>query len=186
MNSVKISIITCCFNSEKTLITTLESIKKQSHQDYELIIIDGGSTDETLNIINTYHHIISIIISEKDQGVYDAMNKGLRLATGDVLGFLNSDDFYSHKHVLKEIAESFESEKIDVSYGNMFYLERDNTSKVVRKWISGEFSSNYLKNGWIPGHPTFFVKKAIYDEIGGFNINFKLAADYELMMRILI
>lgn len=185
MNSVKISIITCCFNSFKTIDKTLESIKKQTYKNYELIIIDGESTDETLNIINNYKDIISILISEADKGVYDAMNKGIKLATGDVLGFLNSDDFYFHDNVLKDIAASFQEEKIDVSYGNMYYVERDNISKKVRKWISGEFTSNYLKNGWIPGHPTFYVKKNIYDKVGGFNLTFKLAADYELMLKIL-
>jgi len=180
-----ISIITVCFNSENTIKKTLESIQAQTYKNFELIVVDGESTDKTLEIIREYNDIIDIIISEKDNGVYDAMNKGIQAAKGDVIGFLNSDDFFYDQNILENIANEFINSDIDCSYGDMYYVNRFDTAIIKRKWVSGKFYKNYLKDGWIPGHPTFYLKKEIYTRVGTFNLNFKLAADYELMLRVL-
>ena len=180
-----ISIITCCYNSQETIGDTFNSIRTQTFKDFELIVIDGNSSDNTLDIIKQNADLVTKLISEKDNGVYDAMNKGIELAKGKVIGFLNSDDFFFNQNVLNEIAQAFLKADIDCSYANMIYVDRYDTSKIKREWKSGRFYKNYLKDGWIPGHPTFYVRKEIYARLGKFNLKMKLAADYELMLRIL-
>tara|TARA_B100000902_G_scaffold392929_1_gene446221 strand:+ start:70568 stop:71320 length:753 start_codon:yes stop_codon:yes gene_type:complete len=182
---VKISIITVSFNSEGTIRQTIDSVFSQDYNDIEYIIIDGSSTDETCSIINTYEKKISYFISEKDDGIYDAMNKGIRAATGDVIGILNSDDFYADKHVISDVVKKFKSEKTDSLYADLIYVDTENTDKVKRYWKSNNFSRNKIKKGWTLPHPTFFVKKSVYDMYGLYSIRLKSSADYEMILRLL-
>lgn len=182
---MKISIITACYNSENTIRDTLRSIREQTHNDIEHIIVDGGSSDKTLDIVNEYFCENTKIISEKDNGIYDAMNKGIGLATGDVIGFINSDDFYASPKVLHTVNKILSNIDYDGCYGDLCYVEKYNPNKIVRYWKSRQYYDGSFRLGWSPPHPTFFVKKNIYDLLGGFDLNFKLAADFELMARFM-
>lgn len=182
---MKISLITVCYNSEKTIADCIHSVTEQSYPDVEYIIVDGKSSDNTLNIIHLFKDKISKVISEKDSGIYDAMNKGLALATGDVIGILNSDDIYAHADVLKNVAGVFQSQQTDSVYGNLVYVSANDLNKVVRKWKSTPYKEGLFLKGWMPPHPAFFVKRSIYEKYGNFNTMFKSAADYELMLRFL-
>jgi len=183
---MKISIITVCYNSGLTINDTLFSIITQNYKNYELIIIDGGSTDSTLDIIKNYEENYSILISERDRGVYDAMNKGLKHATGDVVGFLNSDDFYINSNVLNEIAEAFNGEfPIDCVYGDLVYVDERDTSKIRRYWKSKPYYDNFFNDGLVPPHPTFYIRTDIFKSMGGFSLDYKFAADYDFMFRAL-
>lgn len=176
---MKISIITVSYNSANTIAKTIKSIENQTYQDIEYIIIDGASTDHTLTIVNKYSHVVTKVFSEKDKGLYYAMNKGIKLSTGDVIGILNSDDFYKNKFVIQKIANEFEIKDVDMVYGNIDYINKD--EKIVRFWKSNKFKS--FKKGWHPPHPSLFVKKTIYEKYGFFDTDFKIAADFELMLR---
>lgn len=182
---MKISIITITFNSASTLEQTLRSVTEQTYKDIEYIIIDGKSTDATLSIVEKYKSKISKIISETDKGLYDALNKGIALATGEVIGFLHSDDFYMDEHVIQKYADTFSKTKSDSVYSDLYYVDKNTTDKIIRKWKSGIYKAGSFINGWMPPHPTFFVKKAIYQKFGTFNLDFKSAADYELMLRFI-
>ncbi len=187
---MKISIVTVSYNSEKTIRDTLESVYNQSYQDIEYIIVDGNSKDETLNIIKEYETIFQkskkhfLWISEKDKGIYDAINKGIKMASGDIVGILNSDDYFYDTEVIFDIANKFDKEKTDCLYGNIIYIDSD-TRKTVRKWISREFESGLFEKSWTPGHPSFYCKKSIYDCLGLYRTDFKIAADVELMYRFI-
>lgn len=183
-NKMKISIITVCYNSEKTIESAIKSVLGQTH-DIEYIIVDGGSTDGTVGIINKYRDRISKIISEPDKGIYDAMNKGIRAATGDVVGTLNSDDFYVDGFVVEKVVKKFEEKNVDCLWGDLVYVDRMNADKVVRVWKSSEYGTGKFKSGWYPPHPTFFVKRSVYEKYGLFNPDFKIAADIEIMLRFL-
>ncbi len=183
---MKITLVTVCYNSEKTINNTIKSIILQNFTDFEYIIIDGNSNDNTLNIIkNALSGFKHKLISEPDNGIYDAMNKGINMASGDIIGFLNSDDIYINNNVLTEISNAFKNENIDALYADLYYVNRDNTDKIIRKWSTGKYIYGSFRKGWHPAHPTFFVKKEIYQKYGGFNLKFKLAADFELMLRFL-
>jgi len=182
---LKISIITITFNSESTIEQTIQSVVNQSYPDIEYIIIDGKSTDNTLQIIEKYRSKIHIVVSEKDKGLYDALNKGIKLATGDVIGFLHSDDFYINFEVIQKYADTFIKNKVDAVYSDLYYVDKNATDKIIRKWKSGSYHSKAFLNGWMPPHPTFFVKKELYTKYGSFNLDFKSAADYELMLRFI-
>ena len=181
----KISIITVTYNSALTLSDTLKSVQSQDYQNIEHIIVDGKSQDDTIKIIKSFPHVAKWI-SEKDGGLYDAMNKGLQLATGDIIGILNSDDLYAHKGVLSKVAEKFMNSSIDALYGDLHYVNALDTNNVIRVWRSGKFKRSNFVFGWMPPHPTFFVKKEVYDKAGLFNVSLKRSADYELMLRILV
>lgn len=181
----KISIITATYNSQSTVEFTLRSIAEQTHPVVEHIIIDGFSSDKTLEIVKSYPHVHTII-SERDSGIYEAMNKGIAIASGDIIGILNSDDIYVDRNVLEEVANIFNNEAIDACYADLQYVESHETSKVVRRWKSGNFSNKSFYWGWMPPHPTFFVRKKVYERVGMFNTDLKSAADYELMLRILV
>lgn len=182
---MKISIITAVYNAKETIGDCLRSIINQSHNDIEMIVIDGGSTDGTLDVIKQYESEKLTCISEPDNGIYDAMNKGLKRATGDVIGFLNADDFYAHNNVLKNVAETLEKEDADSCYGELLYVHKDNLEKVIRYWKSRPYKKGLLEKGWFPAHPTFFVKRKIYETYGYFNTNFQFSSDVELMVRFL-
>lgn len=183
---LKISIITVCYNSEKHIENAILSVLNQSYSNIEYLVIDGGSKDATIKIINKYKDSISTFVSAPDNGIYDAMNKGLSLATGDVIGFLNSDDFYSDRESVKKAMEVFNREtNIDCVFANVNYVNEDKPDKIVRRWVSGEYKARSFKRGWHPAHPTFWVKKEIYKKFGVFDPSFKLAADFEIMLRFL-
>lgn len=154
--------------------------------EVEHILIDGGSTDTTLRIADSYQHHLSSVISEPDAGIYDAMNKGIGLATGEVIGILNADDFYPSDDVLSRVAEVFSDESVDACYGDLIYVDGEDINKVKRDWQAGEFDRKKFYQGWMPPHPTFFVRASVYEKFGLFNLELGSAADYEIMLRFLL
>ncbi|MBN8836624.1 MAG: glycosyltransferase [Sphingobacteriia bacterium] len=181
---MKVSLITATYNSAKTIADTLRSVQQQTYPHIEHIIVDGLSTDETLNIVQTFPHIHEVV-SEKDKGIYDAMNKGIELASGEVIGIINSDDFYIHASVIEKIIAVFNDENCDAVYADLIYVDTHDVNKIKRKWVSGKVKSNSFLYGWMPPHPTFFVRKSVYENFGKFNLNLGSAADYELMLRFI-
>lgn len=182
---MKISIVTVCFNSSTTIKDTIISIASQKDVELEHIIIDGFSTDGTVEIINKHKDDLSKFVSEPDEGIYHAMNKGLALAMGDVIGTLNADDCYASENVLKEVAQIFMDSSIDACFGDLVYVNQENTNKIVRYWKSRDYIPGLFKAGWMPAHPTFFVRKNVYERLGGFDLNYKIAADFELLFRLI-
>ncbi len=180
-----ISIITATYNNQKTVEQTIQSVLNQTYANIEYIIIDGQSTDKTLTIVQKYKSRISKFISEADKGIYDALNKGVEIATGEVIGFLHADDFYTDESIVGKIAEIFKTQNTDSVYGDLEYVSASNTKKTIRHWKAGQFNFKELKKGWMPPHPTFYVKKTIYEKYGNFNLNYKIAADYDLILRFL-
>ncbi|MES1225885.1 MAG: glycosyltransferase family 2 protein [Bacteroidota bacterium] len=182
---MKVSIVTVCYNSAQTIEDTIRSVLEQKYPEIEYIIIDGGSRDTTLEIVNRYKDRITKVVSEPDKGIYDAINKGIRLATGDIVGVLNSDDFYTDRDVIAEVVKLFTEKQSDCIYGDLQYVDRDEPGKVKRNWVSGEYSEGMFYKGWMPPHPTFFIKNECYKKFGLFNLQLKSAADYELMLRMI-
>jgi glycosyltransferase involved in cell wall biosynthesis len=180
-----ISVITVCYNSDKTLRDTIESVVNQTYAEIEYIIIDGASTDKTLEIAGEYSDRITKIVSEPDNGIYDAMNKGLSLAKGDVIGILNSDDFYADKNVLKDVMEQFSTNDVDCVYGDLVYVDPKKTNKILRYWKSSPYKPKAFLDGWHPPHPSFFVRRIIYENFGYFDANIELTSDFDMMLRIL-
>jgi glycosyltransferase len=180
----KISIITATYNSAATLPDTLRCIEEQDYPHIEHILIDGVSKDNTLEIAGGFPHL-SLIRSEPDHGIYDAMNKGLRLATGDVIGILNSDDFYTHPEVLSRVMAHMEHSGADTLYADLEYVQALNPDRVVRHWKAGAYRHGHFLRGWMPPHPTLFVRREVYEKYGGFNTLLRMSADYELMLRML-
>ena len=181
---MKLSIITVCYNCARTIEDTIKSVANQRNVDVEHVLIDGASTDGTVDIIKK-HKSVSKFVSEKDEGIYDAMNKGIALATGDIVGTLNADDFYPHESVLEAVAKVFLDPNIEASYGDLVYVSQQDTDKVVRYWKSRGYVTGLFKSGWMPAHPTFFARKSVYDRLGGFDLNYKIAADFELLFRFI-
>ncbi len=181
--NIKVSVITVIYDNHTFIREAIESVLHQTYNNVQYIVIDGGSNDGSLEIIKSFGDKISIVVSEPDEGIYDAMNKGLSLATGDIIGFLNADDFYAHTEVLQQVAQTFIQTNCDALYADLDYISRNNKNKIVRKWRSGVFDKSRFIKGWMPPHPTFFVRKEIYKRLGGFNKQLHLAADYELMLR---
>ncbi len=180
-----ISIITAVLNSADTIESCIRSVQSQTYKNIEHIIIDGGSSDGTLEVIERYRKNIANFISEPDNGMYDAINKGVKLALGEVVAILNSDDFYAHDRVLERVAEVMNQSNAESCYGDLLYVDKDNPDKVIRYWKSGEYKEGSFRYGWHPPHPAFFVRKRVYDRFGYFNTDLKIAADYELMLRFL-
>lgn len=180
---MKVSIITATYNSAETVKDAMESISSQDYPNIEHIIIDGLSSDNTMELVKAYNP--AVCVSEKDHGIYDAMNKGIKHATGDLIGILNSDDFYSSHQIVSKVVEAIKSSNSDTLYANLQYVDRLNTEKVIRHWEAGPFKRNRFLTGWMPPHPTFFVRRKIYDSFGLFDTSFKSSADYELMLRLL-
>ena len=181
---MKVSIITPTYNSAATIHDTVRSVVEQSHHQIEHIIVDGASHDKTVELAMTAGHKGPIII-ENDNGIYDAMNKGIQMATGDIVGILNSDDFYSHTHAIDHVVQAFKKHNRDSVYSDLLYVDTQDTSKVLRTWVAGKFHRRYFLRGWMPPHPTFFVRRHIYEKFGAFNLNLKSSADYELILRFL-
>jgi glycosyltransferase involved in cell wall biosynthesis len=182
---MKVSIITVSYNSQNTIEDTIKSVLGQTYPDIEYIIVDGKSSDNTLNIVNKYKDKISNIISEEDSGIYDAMNKGIRAATGDIIGILNSDDLYENDEVVNAVVKTIRDKEVDCCWADLVYVGRDDTDKVIRNWKSSEYKKGLFKTGWMPPHPTFFVKNWVYEKYDIFDLNFPISADYEIMLRFL-
>jgi glycosyltransferase len=184
-SELKISIITVVYNNKRTIIDALNSVLNQTYSNIEYIVIDGNSTDGTMDILLEFRGRISKIISEKDSGIYDAMNKGISLATGDVIGILNSDDMYNSLDTVQYIMDSFNNDNdLDILFGDLVYVKSNDTSAIVRNWIGQEYHDNYFENGNVPPHPSLFVRAHVYNQAGLFNLKYRLASDYEFMLRI--
>lgn len=179
----KISVITVCYNSASTISDTIYSVASQIYENREHIIIDGVSTDGTLEIIQNYSGSVELK-SEPDEGIYDAMNKGISMASGDIIGFLNADDIFATNESLKRISEVFSDPSIDACYGDLVYVSGSNLDKVIRYWKSCKYMPGLCKSGWMPAHPTFYVREGILKESGGFNTDYNLQADYDLCLRL--
>ena len=184
-NKPLLTVITVVFNGAATLGHTIRSVIEQTYDNIEHIIIDGGSTDATLDILRKYDDNIDYWVSEKDAGIYDAMNKGIALAKGDYIGMLNADDFYASPGVLTTVAAAFEKSGADCCYGDLCYVSQVDPTRTFRYWRSADFVPGSFKKSWSPPHPTFFVRRAVYQRLGGFDLSFKIAADVELMARYL-
>ena len=185
---MKISIITATYNSDTTVRDTLESILRQTHQDWEIIIEDGGSNDDTLAIVREYEPQCNgkmRIFSEKDEGLYDAMNRGIARATGDVIGILNSDDFYHDERVVEDIVNAFEQKNVDCIYGNLVFIDEKNKNNTLRIWKGTQHECGAFLRGWHPAHPTFYAKRIWFERFGGFNLQYAISADFELMLRFI-
>lgn len=179
---MKISVITVSYNSANTILDTLRSVEEQTYTSVEHIIIDGGSTDGTQEIVKKGKRI-SKLISEKDDGIFDAMNKGIELSSGDVISILNSDDVFKDNTILEKIASIFEHSETDAVYGDVIYFNEKNPSKAIRRFNSGHFRPESIAWGWMPAHPSLFLRKKIYDEIGLFKTDYKIAGDFEFIAR---
>lgn len=182
---MKVSIITVVYNGAKTIKDCIESVVNQSYRDIEYIIVDGKSTDSTPEIIRSYGTKIAVFLSEKDAGIYDAMNKGIKLATGDVIGILNADDLYKDTFVIEKIVNTFKKTQAESIYADLLYVDGIDKTKVKRYWKSGSYKRQNFLYGWMPPHPTFFVKRASYEKYGLYRTDLGSAADYELMLRML-
>lgn len=181
---MKISVITVCYNSAETIQDTITSIASQDHPDVEHIVIDGASKDDTVTIVNAASSVTKFI-SEQDKGIYDAMNKGIVMATGNIVGTLNADDFYIDNTVLGQVADVFSDPSVDACYADLVYVDQKDTNKIVRYWQSKTYQLGLFKKGWMPAHPTFFVRRTVYEQWGNFNLDFPRQADFELTMRFL-
>jgi glycosyltransferase involved in cell wall biosynthesis len=185
---MKLSIITATYNSERTLRDTMESILSQTFQDFEYIIVDGASKDATLDIIREYEPRFQgkmRYLSEPDKGIYDAMNKGFAMATGDVIGILNSDDFFTSEDVLQAVVDGFAGEYVDAVYADIHFVGTDDLTKCVRYYSSGVFRPWMMRFGMIPAHPSFYCRKAVYDQYGSFDTTYRIAADFEILLRLI-
>ena len=178
-------MITAVYNRHQTVGQALDSVLSQSYPAVESIVIDGASTDGTLAVLESYRPRLGVLISERDQGIYDALNKGLTHATGDVVGFLHADDVYEDREVLAKVAVAFRDPSVDAVYGDLVYVRHDDISKVIRYWKSGPYDHAALSRGWMPPHPTFYVRRSVYERLGGFNTRYRIAADYDTVLRFL-
>lgn len=183
--ALKISIITVCYNSAATIVDTLRSVAEQTYPDVEHIIVDGGSGDGTLSLVREFRRHSGPLVSEPDRGIYDAMNKGLALASGEVVGFLNSDDVFADPGVLGRIATAFEAAEVDACYGDLVYVAASSSDRVVRYWRSRPYQPGLCRRGWMPAHPTFYVRREAYQRYGGFDDSLHIAADFEICLRLL-
>jgi len=182
---MKVSIITVCLNNAGTIEDTIKSVRNQDYSDIEYIIVDGGSTDGTMNIVNRYRHLISKVISEPDNGIYDAMNKGIKVSNGDIIATLNSDDVYADQTIVGRMVKFIQGNNLDAAYGDLIYVDRDDTGQIKRFWKPGPYKEGAFRYGWVIPHPTFFCRKEIFDRYGCFNDKMKIAADFELMLRFI-
>lgn len=182
---MKVSIITIAYNSAETIKDTIVSVLSQDYAQIEYVIIDGGSSDGTLDIIKAFDKDIDVLVSEPDKGIYDAMNKGVSRCTGDVVGILNSDDYYAHAQVISHVAACFNDTQADGIYADLQYVDREDPNKIIRHWHSGPYTPGMFLKGWMPPHPTFYVKRSLYKKYGAFDTRLRSSADYELMLRFI-
>lgn len=180
---MKVSILTVVYNGAATISHCIESVLGQDYGNIEYIVVDGNSKDGTQEIVRSYGDRIARFVSERDSGIYDAMNKGIQLATGDIVGILNADDFYAFPSVISEVVDAFKSGSYEAVYGDLEYIDANDATVVRRKWVSGAYKIGSFLNGWMPPHPTFFVKREVYQAHGTFRLDLGTAADYELMLR---
>lgn len=183
VQGLKISLITVTYNAEKSLHDCIESVRSQDYDNLEYIIIDGGSSDQTTKIVKAYGDSITHFLSESDRGIYDAMNKGIAMATGDIVGMLNADDKFADNNVLSLIAGTFLSTAAQIVYGDLDYV--NDAGRTIRKWRTGQLAAQSFNHGWMPPHPTFYCKREIFDRLGAYSLDYGTAADYELMLRYL-
>lgn len=182
---MKVSIITATYNSEKTLQDTLISVESQTYQDIEYIVVDGLSTDGTLDLVKRISSRVTKIVSEKDKGIYDALNKGVEMATGDIIGFIHSDDILARSDIIEKVVSEFERSGAALVYGDLVFIDRNNINRTKRYWRSGSFKKRKISFGWAPPHPSVYMKKSLYRDDGLFDIDFRIAADYDQMLRVL-
>ena len=182
---MKVSIVTVCYNSVKTISHTIESVLAQIYPQIEYIIVDGSSTDGTVDIIKSFEDRISVIISEPDHGIYDAINKGIKLSTGSIIGILNSDDFFTDNHVIEQVVEAFSNKEIDAVFGDVQFVNSTNTSKILRYYSSKKFSPAKFRYGFMPAHPSFYIKRELFEKFGYYKTDYKIGADFELLIRFL-
>jgi glycosyltransferase involved in cell wall biosynthesis len=186
MSNPTISIITVSFNSIRTLADTINSVLAQTYQNIEYIVIDGSSTDGTADLVKSFGNRISKFISEPDNGIYDAINKGIKLSTGDVVGIINSDDFFSDAKIIEKVAKSFEMNEIDAVFGDACFVDPVETSRIVRYYSSKKFNMGKFRFGFMPAHPSFYVRRELFDKLGYYRTDYKIAADFELLLRFLL
>lgn len=182
---MKVSIITVVYNNQKTIAHAIQSVLNQDYTPIEYIVVDGASTDKTLRIVQDYQDKISQVISEPDRGIYDAMNKGLKLANGDIIGILNSDDFYNNKQIISQVVDEFKHKNVDLVFGDVAYVKPHNLEKIIRYYSSAKFHPSKFEWGWMPAHPSCFLKREIYEKYGYFKTDYKIGADYELLVRFI-
>ncbi|OOY11967.1 glycosyl transferase [Thioclava marina] len=180
---MKISVITAVYNSQETVGEAIESVGRQTHPELEHLIIEGKSKDGSLAAIERASHDRMFLVSERDKGIYDALNKGVAQASGDIVGFVHSDDFLAHDNVLTRIAAAFEDPQVEAVFSNLDYVSQADTTKVVRHWATGPYSAAKLKRGWMPAHPTLYLRRSVYERLGGFDTSFRIAADYDFILR---
>ena len=180
---MKVSVVTAVWNRASTIGDSLTSLAAQTYHNVEHVVQDGASTDGTLDVISAHPHPSRALVSEKDKGIYDALNRGFARATGDVVGLLHSDDYFANDHVLQRVATAFEDDDVDAVYGDLDYVSADDTSRIVRRWRSGTFEPSKLRLGWMPPHPALFLRRRVIEEHGLFDTDFRIAADYDAILR---
>ena len=180
---MKISIITSVYNNKETIAETIASVSSQTYKDIEYIVVDAASTDGTVEVIKEHNDKITTFVSAPDRGIYDGLDRGIALATGDVIGFLHADDLFEDEYVVSKIAEAFETYDVDSIYGDLIYVKKDDVSKIIRYWKSGVYKRIKLEYGWMPPHPTFYVKREVYESYGTYDTKFKISADYDAVLR---
>lgn len=182
---MKVSIVTAVYNNCDTIAQAIESVFSQQHADIELIVVDGASTDGTREVLARYSSKIAVLVSEPDQGIYDALNKGIGLATGDIVGFLHSDDLLADEAAITRVVACMKDSTVDAVYGDLVYVRKNDPAQVVRAWRAGPFNRTSLARGWMPPHPTFYARRSVYERLGNFDTTFRIAADYDCMLRFL-
>jgi glycosyltransferase involved in cell wall biosynthesis len=182
---MKTSVITVSFNSASTIVDTLHSVNEQTHGDIEHIVVDGASTDDTVALVQRHGQRVAHLVTERDRGIYDAMNKGLALARGEYVGFLNADDFYADCNVLAKVAHAMQPKTVDACFGDLVFVDPANPKRIVRYWRSRRYQPGLCSRGWMPAHPTFFARRSVYERHGGFDLSFRIAADFEMSLRLL-
>lgn len=185
MHSPRFSVVTVAYNSARTIADTLRSVGEQTYPHLEHVVVDGASSDETLSIVRRYAKDTTVMLSERDRGIYDAMNKGLRLASGDFVGFLNADDVFANPDVVADIARVAAAPGVDAVYGDLVYVDQMRPERYIRYWRSGLYSRSGLRLGWMPPHPTLYVRRSLLQQLGDFDTRFRISADYDFMLRLL-
>lgn len=180
---MKISVITAVYNRRNTLADSVTSLQAQTHENFEHVVMDAGSTDGSLEILNQLSDPRMSLTSKRDAGIYDALNKGMQRATGDVIGLMHSDDVFASPLVLELVARAFEDSDVDAVYGDLQYVSAKDPDRIIRHWTAGEFSASKLKRGWMPPHPSLYVRKSVVDRWGGYDISYQIAADYDAVLR---